>query len=692
MAVPISTMATKTFEGLSAGINQALPAHEIPDNAAVWMQDIILNIPGIVRMRGPLQQTADITASITSPPQGAHQATIQDGTVRMAFLAGRGTPRLNFISPDNTSTNNLTWPGSWAVKDPVFDSKPALGGGTFIGASDSFLSAGTAGLVLWRGGSKGKYSTGTISSTRGSKTITGSGTAWSGTAEAGQFIIANDGAGTFTLLGTIASVDTSTSITLVEPALATVAASAYQIQNARGIVPRCIKGRATIATTTTTVIGAGTKFNMMNDGNTWQLFRQSDMAYIGQVSSITNDTALNLTANAAVALSNDHFVGIRVTGATIYDGFELTNNTFPGFLTAVYQNRQFYANLPYQSAGQTYSNRVWFSDENDPEGLDMSPDDGDFFDVTSQSGSNTPILAIAGLQNALAILKEDELYALTGSDPTQFQLRKIADIGTISPMSVQVWRNVVIFASRQGVFSFDGVSLTELSAELGPYWRDAMRIFSSETGRAYSLIYRNHYLLYLTEFDSSYGTTENTITTAITAGTWMVSLDSGAWTFLTNSCFKGAITLPPATGKGAYFVVENNAVGTNFIDAETFWSGTGQDSVVCSGWAAGPDFYIETKKYTVADPELKKNWKQLNMTYKLIGDTLSMETIPGLTSTGTLISKAWPQQLDYTNTKRKFQKRSTHISFRLYETLNTAIEVEIGPWMIGFKPLRPGRV
>lgn len=686
MAAPVSTLLTKTFEGLSAGINQALRPHDIPDNAAVWLQDIILDVPGIIRRRGPLTKVAS-SPTITVLPWGAISVLGPDNTYRTAFLSeGASENQLNYVSSDGLSyaSDEVTASGRrWSSSHgPIYDAKPLLNGGSLIGWSSSFAASTGSQLVMWKGARKATYSTGTVTATQGSKTVTGAGTSWSANAEKGMFVFANS-----EFAGVIDTVDSDTQITLEQGSLIDAAAlSPHQLSSIRTLHPRLVKGRITCSTASTAVTGAGTKFSTIAGDSGYIVFRKSDMAYIGSVASVESNTGLTLDANAAVDMANDEYVILRTNGPQAYPSAMWTL----GFLNAVYADRQFYANQSEQQTDPQWYCRVWFSDPTDPEGLDTNTDDGDFFDVTSQNNNNTPITAMAGLPNALAIFKDRELFTLTGSDPTTFVLRKIADVGAFSPMSVLTWKNTIIFAGRAGVFAFDGVTLTELSVELGQYWKDALQAYNLNNDRAYATVYRNHLILHLTAFDSGYSPTRGSISTPITTdATWMLNLDTGAWTFHTNLGIRGAAL--QGTGLDPWLLVATGTATGAFADADTLWTSTGPDTVTCKGMTAGPDLYIETKRYTISDPELKKNFKQLNMTYKLVGDTLSMDTVPGLSSTGTPISKNWPQALDWTNKRRKFQKRSTHIGFRFYETLGNVTQCEIGPWMLGFKPLRAGR-
>lgn len=690
------SLLTKSFHGLSGGINQAFPAWELPDTQAVWIQDALLDVPGVVRRRGVIRDSGAVTYPLANAtlPQGMCQATLPDNSIRVAFLHGTASPKLRILNQGFTASTGWDWPGNWASFDPVYTARPALNGGVMVGAAEDYTPTATGGLALWLGASRNKYTDGTITSTRGSTTVTASGTLFtSSNADVGQFVVANDGGTTYTLIGVIASVTDDTTLELQEPALATVAGSAYALLNIRGIVPRCIKGRVTVADTTPTVVGAGTKFNMMNDGNTWELFRLSDMAWIGTVSSVESDTALTLTANAAVALANDHFVGIRVTGTNLYNSFDLGGAAYPGWINCIYANRQFYANNPIQDSSTPYASRVWFSDPNDPEGLDMSPTDGDFFDVASTGGSSGPVTALVPLQNALAIFKEKELYLLSGSDPSTFQLRKIANVGALNGMAAVTYKNQVIFASRDGIFAFDGVSLSELSSNLGDYWRRALLNFDAAEDRIYAFIYRDHYFVHISDFESDYSPTKGIVAQPITEATFALNLTSGAFSYITNFGFKGAEVFTSGDGRQGWYIIRQDDTDITTIGSlEDFWDYVGPDEVISYGQTLGPDFYIETKKFDMGDPGTKKFFKQLIMIYELVGDSLSMDTVPGLGDTGTTTTQKWLPQSDWITQRIKFMKRASHIGFRIYETNGNVNFLKIGPWNIGFSWQRPGRV
>lgn len=678
-------LVMQSFHGISGGINQAVPPQEIPDTMAVWLQDVLLDKAGEIRQRGPLEATGDVSATISDKAQGLVSVIAPDGTVRIATLSGTSTPKLNLLSSDFSAVVSENWGSEdWSSKPPIYQARATFDGGMLIGTAEDVSTFGSLGL--WLGATSADYSTGTVSVTRGSKAVTFSGSAGtiSNHMEAGMFLFSTSGSQR-TLLGVIDSITGTSTLNLVDGSLATASSANYIVTSVRGISARCGAGRITTSGSSgdSNVYGAATKFRMMQTlGETWDLYRASDLTWVGTVSGFVSDTQLTLTTNAAIGMSNEAYVAIRLAPS---DNFSVTQTKGVGslgMLTTSYQGREFYS----------FGTRVWFSELFDSEAVDMSPADGDFFDVTSQVGGSTPIMAIVGLQNAMAILKEQELFALYGTDTSNFQIRKIADVGAVSPMSVVQYKTGVIFAGRNGIYNFDGTAVQELSLAIGPAFRDAMVDFDSTTDRAYAATFRNHIILSLSAFAPTYQPQRGSQGTTITDGTLVQNLDTGAITFWTNVQFQGWVTLPASSGFNAWLIENDSSDHTQFSSAVDLWTGSGPDTITCKGQSLGPSFYAETKLYDARDPERLKNWRQISVHYKLAGDSLTMDVIQGLSGVGSTTNQVWLRQDDFSNKRIKFMSRNTHVGFRLYPTNNTASEVVIGPFALGFKLQRVGRV
>jgi hypothetical protein len=136
---------------------------------------------------------------------------------------------------------------------------------------------------------------------------------------------------------------------------------------------------------------------------------------------------------------------------------------------------------------------------------------------------------------------------------------------------------------------------------------------------------------------------------------------------------------------------------------------------------AGPDFYIESKKYTQDDAMRKKLFKQLAINYLVQGDSLRLDTVPGLNDLGRTSSSTFPTSVFtwtsltssvatwaalsalYSNWEQlinsvyrpkriKFLKRTQMLSFRIWANSPSVTAAQLGPFQIGYKLQRAGRI
>jgi hypothetical protein len=713
-------LLTETYEGVPGGMNLAVPAQEIPEDQARYLQDILLHRPGETIRRGPVKPLTGV-ATLRKPASGVMQTLDPLGRHRMAVLFGDGTEgKLGLYNPTYAAVVEVNWNGVLPQSPyTIVESKAALTGGTWIGSSSEYDAAPPVQtLALWRGGYKANYTTGTMSVARGSTAVTGSGTSWLANVVPGMFLFGNTDEGyTNTYLGVVKSVNSDTSITLGAVSLYALTAKVYTAQSIRGLCPRVVTGRITTATSTTAVTGALTKFldQGMNNG-TWQIYRASDLAYVGKVSSVTNNTAIVLTANSAVACNNDAYIAMRADGDYSINTLAVAGRKV-GFLTAIYAERQWYANLGAEFA---LTSRVWFSDSSDPEAIDLSPFDGDFIDVGSSHGANTPIRQLMPAYNALIIFKDNETFGVFGSTKSTFQVKKIEDDGTLSGMSVQPYGGGVLWAGRNGIYFYDGIQAENLTADrLGEYYKNAIRSFSPTTHRMWSMVERNHYFLHIESFEPSVAVVKGTTSVTPNKITIAINMETMAVTVHTNLGIRGSIVLPSTTGEATWYLV--NSASTGYLcDATVLFDEFGLDTITSAGHTAGPDLYIESKKYKVGDSLRKKLFKQLLINYLSQGGALRLDTVVGLNNVGKTSTTVFPATVyswdnlpalfptwDALGTtyptwdalansvfkpKRiKFLKRSQHLAFRLWQQDATISRIVLGPFQLGFKLQRPGR-
>jgi hypothetical protein len=480
--------------------------------------------------------------------------------------------------------------------------------------------------------------------------------------------------------------------------------------------PRITTGTITCDTTSTAVNGGKTKFQAEGLGSgTWQIYRQTDMAYVGKVSSVASDTSLTLTANAAVAMSDDDYIALKADAD--WSMSTTANTSKVGFLNASYAQRQWYAN---DGAQYTKTYRVWFSDTVDPEALDVT-NDGDWLEINSTTQVNEPLQALCPVYNSLLCIKENETFAIFGNSKDTFASKKVHDDGTLSGMSVQPYGGGALWAGRQGIYFFDGITVQNLTeAKLGDVWKNSVRSFDPTKYRMYSMIAREHYFLFIENLSPTVSIIKGN--TSTTPSNWcvVINLPTQAVTFFTNLHLRGAITLPASTGHEVWYVVNDSTKGI-VCNSDDLFDSEGTDAVVCDGGASGPDFYFETKKFSASTALLLKRFKQVAIEYLVQGDSIKVDTVLGMNDVGTTLTTEFPPtvytwdslrtlfaswdavkvqfptwsaviQSVFVPRRARFLKRSQFLSFRFYQKSTSVTRLKLGPYEIGYKLMRPGRV
>lgn len=670
----MAALQSQTFDGLQGGMNLADPAHVLDDTEARYLQDYLTDQPGIVRRRGPVKRAFGFP-TFAEKGCGLMGTITPAGSYRIGVFTGDGSNgyvRLlasDFASIDGTYTWGSPLPAN-PPTDPyrIFDAKPSVDGGVVVGVANHYFSVGSdQRLAFWRGGNKSDYATGTVTMTRGSDTVTGSGTAWLTNASPGMFLMADfsnadQGRGTLVLVGVVKQVVSDTSIKLVANSPYTGAAQPYNLTSLRGFQFKVAKGRITTTTSAATVTGANTKFisqfmdevvlsssgtltsgspivtglssttllkkgmrvqgtnvpagtyinsvdsatqitmsaNATGTGaqtlsfkHLWNFYRASDLTWIGRLSLINNEISATLAANSTLALNNERFIALNATGDWTTD-VDTTDHKV-GFLNATYSGRQWYAN---NAKELTHISRVWFSEAGDADAVDMADYDGDFINAASTVDTDTPIKAIVPAYNALVVIKENEAFAITGTSPTTFALKKIYDDGTLSGMSAVAYGGGVIWAGREGILFYDGINTTNLTEErLGLYYKNALATFQAQDHRMWGMTSRQHYFLHIEAFSPGVAVIKGPTPSTPSAVTIVINMVTGAVSLFTNLPLRGAIETPSDAGKNTLYLI-NDATKANICDAYTLFDETGVDEILPDGTSQPFYNYGETSSST----------------------------------------------------------------------------------------------
>jgi hypothetical protein len=236
----------------------------------------------------------------------------------------------------------------------------------------------------------------------------------------------------------------------------------------------------------------------------------------------------------------------------------------------------------------------------------------------------------------------------------------------------------------------------------------------------WSMIARDHYFLFLEFCNPTVPVVKGTTSSSPTAITIAINLVSKAPTIFTNVHIRGGVQMPASTGLETVLLANSSTAGQIFSTTHIF-NDTGNDSFVCDGGTAGPDFYLETKKYNGGDSLILKLWTQLLMNYECAGDKLNVDVVLGLNDVGATVSSAlqatiytwdrlaatfstWdslkstqPTWDDLINAvfipkRLRFLKRSQNFAFRIWQNSSAVTQVTVGPFQLGFKRMRPGRL
>jgi hypothetical protein len=719
---------TETFPGAPGGSNLALPAHELDDTEARLLQDALVDRPGEIRRRGPVQAASGSFAQLDHKASGLVICLDPQGADRYAVLNGNNSNGyFSVFSPDLSTKVNLDWPHvlpttptSVGQHFRIVHANPAIGGGVMVGVS-SAIDADTPNqaIAYWRGGYRANSSGNTITFTRGSTAVTG--TNFDTLLSPGMWIFSDTSAAgpgpyTATLIGCVLSVNSATSATLTAPAPYTGTAVSATFQALRGLYPKVVTGRITTDVSSTTVTGGLTKFTSQGLGSgSWNLYRASDSAWIGTVATVASDTSLTLSANAAISMVDTSYFALKADGDWTIDN--TLNTSKVGFLNASYAERQWYANCGAQFQK---TSRVWFSDTGDPEALDVT-NDGDWIEINSTTMVNEPVQAIVPVYNALLAIKENETFAIGGSSKDNFSVRKVHDDGTLATGSVQPYGGGAIWAGREGIHFYDGIQVQNLTqSKLGDVWKNSIRSFDPETYRMYSMIVREHYFLFVEDLNPTVPIIKSNVSTTPTYWVVAINLPQRAITFMTNLRFRGGVVLPASAGKRVRYIVNDSTRG-RFCDSDDLFDSEGVDTIATDGGTLGPDFYFESKKFNAGDSMRLKRFKQFGMHYLVQGADIKVDTVLGLNNIGATLSTTFPAstltwdtlrtlipnwdsvadeyatwsdltQALFIPKKIRFLKRSQHFSFRLYQENSSVTRLRVGPYHVGYKQMRIGRV
>ena len=397
------------------GMNLAGPPLFIDDAYCRWMQDVLVDRPGQIRMRGPLTHWYTGGTPAGHQGLGAADTITPDGNWRGAvFNTGSSTTNgaypssfgeMNVFTKDATLVGTVTLPFKlntvWSstnnhwTNNTIIDAKPALGGGVWIGVTDEYgvLTDATnskQALMLWRGAGKATYSESTKTYTPDDKNIT---VTTGSNVESGMFVFDTtvDANGNGRYLGVVSSVVSNTVTLEKEPLVTSTSASAItgrtlMFTSLRGFVHQHGRGVATtdggafitsgrLGSDAEGLFGAARVTIGASAGtHTVYAYRYSDHQFIGEIkhngtvsnTQVEMEAATFSTVNANFLKDDNYFI-IRNDTDLHLSG--ITNDTTKYSMLASHRihdsqttliSSELYTPIP-GIFNSTYANRQWFA-------------------------------------------------------------------------------------------------------------------------------------------------------------------------------------------------------------------------------------------------------------------------------------------------------------------------------------------
>jgi hypothetical protein len=688
-------------------MNVALPPDQIAVTEDRYLQDILVDFPGRRRRRGKVTPTV-IAAGTTGAAVGIVAANDPQGNVRYAvFSTASGSSMAQLAAGQGSISNTLTGLSLGLSTSPysIVDAKPALNGGSFCGLLTDYKAAsGSANmLMLWGGANKADYNPASVTASRGSASVTGTGTTFTTSVVPGMFMYAtnNDalqgtvGGFNGTLLGQVLSIQSNTALTLTGPSPVNVTAHAGLFTSTRGIglYPTVVQGTLTCSTAVGHIYGGNTKWATalpIGGGITWDVFRQRDGAYIGRVTSVQSDFVATLTAPALIDMADEAYYAFNIQNFWGPSIGAANSSSMPGSLNATYAGRQWYAN---NNAGDAkFTSRVWFTDPFGPDCFDNTSD-GMWFDIYSSGPADQPIRAIQPVANALLVFKERETWAIYGDTEETFQAKLLdSAAGTLASMSIQQMAGGAIWAGQEGIMFYNGTSISNLTeSKLGKYWTDLISTFDSTQYRMWSMLARNHYFLFVENCTPPVGVTKGASTTIPTRITVVINLASGAVTLATNLDIRGSVRTLGSHSPSSYYVV-NDSTKWYICSSDDLIDTPGADTVTCVGNSLGPDAYIETRAHDAGDGTRVKRWRWIESNSIIQGDVGVVDAVLGLSGTDSvLLDHILTSSVFSVDNRININWDSQFLAFRIYQNSSSVTNFQIGPYEVGFKFQRVGR-
>lgn len=668
-------LQTTTAEGALKGMCLSVAPQELVDQEAAYLQDVVLNQPGFVTRRGPLNNMISMGAHLSGrQPQGICSCYDPMGNFRYMVLYTKLNVNSSsaydlcgavydssftflghgILCPASEQPVSSVFPnGSFGTPGLLVNTSPSIDGGVIISYATGYGSNAAQFICHWRGGFSSVIPDTQSISNLFSYSFVKESTALTGTT-AGDISALSPGM-VIRFVGIVKSIDSATTATLMSPCIAATAGPVSRaISMTADVMPQRTRGRISCAIGTTAITGYGTRFREHEGAgviegitaNTGWSLRNYDDSLIAAggagVPDIPSDTSLLLaTVSQSKSLANAIFTTSHSVNCS--DPLPNGNNFHPsmakGSIVFSFAGYQFYCNSRDVSPpggatagaglGIKGTSRSWIGGPNRHYEMDHSVDDGDFFDAPPAPG-DSGIMAGIGGANAGVICRTKQTFAVHGTDPENFSITKIADDGCLGPNAITTWKGNVIWLGYNGVWMYDGVNepVNIVGRSFGAEWQNRLLVYDPTStsmaagiypaNQAYCFVYNDHLYINISNTGSVQKIWTDGVQRNTNAMQVSIFLPNVAATFLSNFNFTGFVPGSPGTPGFAIFPQDSSTThyfwGMNnffFRPAVQTDAIITYGSVITGPSSLGPWFHMESRKFDAGDGLWRKNWKQL---------------------------------------------------------------------------------
>lgn len=577
------------------GILPNYPDSQLPDGYAAELQDMFYDA-GTLVTRGPLGQTTQVTYVGSTPMHGfMANERVADTSWTLAVQGTDGI--LRYIVQSTTFGTSSS--GSTTTKARFRDKTPFGNREIAYTYADNNHDTSSVTTRFWSGGSKSDYTTGTITTTLNSTTVTGSGTSWSANVEVGMYLYSQD-----IYVGRVANVASNTSLTLDAAARVVTAGANYNISSLRPAAHIYATGVATVASGSTVVVGAGTSWKSINDTLTWQLFRLRDGYVVGTVSTFNTDGSITLTGGANTALNAEPYflagqgttTPISAASTELYAG----RAWWGGFSSVgVYRN--------VEVSGLTLA----ASSTNHYESLEL------FFKIPGSRPGDS-IQRVFNVGVGLLVLCKYGTWLVTGKTASSFEVVKLQEDGLRCARAADSLGELVAWVGDRGIYVFTGGQIKDITQTEGGSWADGKM--------------SNGDFTFLTIFGRFIVINFGSSATPTNEPAYVYDLNHGAWYRWLGAHFRGTENYGVAGSVSRIYVAGGtNSTGAFWVQySDLFFELAENDNV--SAYASnqyGPCPILETKEYDAGNFYAEKMFKDIVFDYGRGAATANAPVVTG---------------------------------------------------------------